>query len=193
MSENNQTELSVLLSLGSVSDALSTTDLCEKVSSGLGVQPEDLELFKLSPLSSSSGPQVAVRVKSDKMTVDYFKFLLAERKRLQVKVEKSGEALATLQQACRKSSELRVAPQRTTQMSPRDSRLPTQKRLEMNNRFLAAEVDDLRQKLIKSERFKKEVLHTVKDLKRQLAVLTEEILLNDWEMEDENDSEAEND
>eukprot|EP00993_Chasmostoma_nieuportense_P003651 NODE_4355_length_801_cov_18.529674_g4197_i0.p1 GENE.NODE_4355_length_801_cov_18.529674_g4197_i0~~NODE_4355_length_801_cov_18.529674_g4197_i0.p1 ORF type:complete len:224 (-),score=66.27 NODE_4355_length_801_cov_18.529674_g4197_i0:128-742(-) len=200
--QGSEVALSAMLSLGTVdnADALhSIEDLSSKVSSALGVPVEHLEFYQLT----SAGEQLPARpchigvgVKSDKMTLEYFKFMLAENKRLQTKVEKASEALITLQQhneQYRKQMvEMRaLVPMagRTDKVSPRDTRVPVQKRLEMNNKLLSAEVEDLRAKLIKSERFKKEVLHTVKDLKKQLAVLTEEILLNDWDMEE--DSEAE--
>uniref|UniRef100_A0A7S4C9C6 Uncharacterized protein n=1 Tax=Eutreptiella gymnastica TaxID=73025 RepID=A0A7S4C9C6_9EUGL len=207
--------LSVLLSLGTIENPASDyAAVREKVCNALGTAPEHLEFFQLAPSSSSSQQQdtesssrtstpgsshMGVRVKSEKMTLEYFKYLISENKRLRTKVEKTSEALSTLQvqnETYRKQL-VEVQPPSSAgavpepQGSHRETRLPVQKRLEMSNRLLSAEVDDLRAKLIKSERFKKEVLHTVKDLKSQLAMLTEEILLNDWDMSDAEGSEQE--
>eukprot|EP01012_Entosiphon_sulcatum_P005666 TRINITY_DN12555_c0_g1_i1.p1 TRINITY_DN12555_c0_g1~~TRINITY_DN12555_c0_g1_i1.p1 ORF type:complete len:288 (-),score=61.23 TRINITY_DN12555_c0_g1_i1:1-864(-) len=154
---------------------------------------------------------LVARVQSDKMQVGYFTELLQENKSLQTKVEREAEALLTLHQqltalqralADAESRALLspaqqpnsvptagrigglagnpqvVAPSGSAMTSPR---VTPQKKLESQNRVLQAEVEDLRGKLEKSEHFKREVLQTVKDLKRQLAVLTEEILLTDWD------------
>ena len=105
--------LSVLLSLGTIENPASDyAAVREKVCNALGTAPEHLEFFQLAPSSSSSQQQdtesssrtstpgsshMGVRVKSEKMTLEYFKYLISENKRLRTKVEKTSEALSTLQ------------------------------------------------------------------------------------------------
>eukprot|EP01004_Peranema_trichophorum_P008208 NODE_6965_length_823_cov_32.668571_g6365_i0.p1 GENE.NODE_6965_length_823_cov_32.668571_g6365_i0~~NODE_6965_length_823_cov_32.668571_g6365_i0.p1 ORF type:complete len:203 (-),score=37.01 NODE_6965_length_823_cov_32.668571_g6365_i0:172-780(-) len=197
---SNHCQLSVLLSLGTVDVNSHDTDrLTQKVSHALGVKPDSIELLNISPSNTDPNPHVAVKIKSEKMTLEYFKYLLAENKRLQVKADKTSEALLTMQQTTeqfrKQIIDLRAVTPNAgrTPSSPRDPRIPAHKRLEANNKLLSNEVEELRAKLIKSERFKKDVLMTVKDLKKQLAVLTEEIMATDgWDIEDEhNDSDQE--
>eukprot|EP00667_Euglena_gracilis_P020538 EG_transcript_22267 len=180
------------------------TELPDRLARLLGTAPDQVELFAVAPQGGGparDGPHIGVRVKSDKLTLSHVQRLLEENELMQMRLEHTSQALTTMQLQSdlhrRQLAELKALPgppeaPSARGPSPPESARVLQRKLEASNRVLAAEVEELRARLVKSERFKKEVLQTVKDLKKQLAMLTEEIMTNDLEVDDLEGSDAEN-
>jgi hypothetical protein len=163
-------------------------DLSDRISTYLGAPADQLEWYRLQASPRASGsPPVAVRLKSDQMTVSHFHRLMADNSGLRAALERANEATAEFsahsEQQRRQLVDVKGAPPgadvcRGTSSPTEGARQAAQRKLEAVNRALAAEAEELRARLQRGERFKKEVLQTVKELKLQLAILTEELLFH---------------
>eukprot|EP00999_Lentomonas_sp_LEN2_P002987 NODE_844_length_1156_cov_83.531584_g802_i0.p1 GENE.NODE_844_length_1156_cov_83.531584_g802_i0~~NODE_844_length_1156_cov_83.531584_g802_i0.p1 ORF type:complete len:207 (+),score=35.76 NODE_844_length_1156_cov_83.531584_g802_i0:205-825(+) len=195
--------VSVLLEYGEVelpfdmqsvgSSPQATAPVLTALSHELGVNAGQMECLTVNEVDAESSSPVglAVRLASEHMSVQYFKHILAENLRLQARLQKMESAVSTLSAELEQTNgKAEGAEANATALQPR----PPMSKLESNNRTLQAEIDHLRTKLAQSEKFKRDVLVTVKDLKKQLATLTEEVLLTEWETDEpQDDSEEEAD